>query len=57
MDGKWNSLRAKGNTRPLSILQICSDARQKYANMKQEKMVGMISPLSKQICFITLSIT
>ena len=29
-DGEWNSLRTKGNTRQLLLLQICANVRMKY---------------------------
>ena len=47
-DGEWNSLHAKGYTRPLSVFQIRSDARRKYAHMSLQKMIAMISPQCKQ---------
>ena len=40
-DGEWNSLRTKGNTKPLSVLQICADVRTKYSHMSLKKMTGM----------------
>ena len=46
-DGEWNTLRSKGRTRPLSILQVRSDARAKYARMKEKKLMGMLSPVCK----------
>lgn len=54
-DGEWNSLRVKGNTRPLSVFQVRSDARAKYAQMKLQKLIGMISPFSKYwyLCYAT----
>ena len=36
-------------TRPLSILQIRSDACAKYALMKQTKLIGMLTPMCKLI--------
>ncbi|XP_065911420.1 uncharacterized protein [Dysidea avara] len=44
-DGEWNSLRMKGNTRPLSVLQIRSDVRRQYGHMKLQKMIEMITPV------------
>ena len=44
-DGEWNSLRTKGNTRPLSVLQIRADVRAKYSRMGFKTMSGMIMPL------------
>ena len=51
-DGEWNSLRTKGNTRPLSVFQILSNARRKYAQKKQQTMIEMLSPLRKYACLI-----
>ncbi|XP_065887166.1 uncharacterized protein [Dysidea avara] len=44
-DGEWNSLRSKGNTRPLSVFQVLSDARRKYSRTGLQTMIGMLSPL------------
>jgi len=49
-DGEWNSLRTKGNTRPLSVFQILSNARRKYAQKKQQTMIEMLTPLCKYAC-------
>ena len=49
-DGEWNSLRTKGNTRPLSVFQILSNARRKYAQKKQHTMIEMLTPLCKYAC-------
>ena len=49
-DGEWNSLCSKGNTRPLSVFQILSNARRKYAQKKQQTMIEMLSPLRKYAC-------
>ena len=46
-DGEWNSLRSKGNTRPLSVFQVLSDARRKYSRTGLQTMIGMLSPLCK----------
>ena len=55
-DGEFNSLRAKGlkrpvsilqikseARRPVSILQIKSEARQRYAHMGEETMRNMLT--------------
>ena len=42
-DGEFNSLRSKGSTRPLSIVQIRSESRKKYARMSEAKMRGMLT--------------
>ena len=52
-DGEWNSLRTKGNTRPLSVLQIRADVRTKYSHMSLKKMTGMLTPLCMYI-FLSL---
>lgn len=41
-NGEWNSNRTKGNTRPLSVLQIRSDVRSKYGRMSEKRMSGML---------------
>lgn len=42
-DGEFNSLRAKGLKRPVSILQIKSEARQRYAHMGEGTMRNMLT--------------
>ncbi|XP_065891566.1 uncharacterized protein [Dysidea avara] len=44
-DGEWNSLRSKGNTRPLTILQVRSEARAKYSHIKLARLAGMLTPV------------
>ncbi|XP_065892094.1 uncharacterized protein [Dysidea avara] len=46
-DGEWNSLRTKGNSRPLSVFQIRADARSKYSHMSVKRMVEMITPIDE----------
>ena len=43
-NGEWNSLRTKGNTRPLSVLEIRSNIRLKYGRMGEKKMKKMLTP-------------
>ena len=43
-NGGWNSLRTKGNTRPLSILQLRSEARAKYSRLGFKRMMNMLTP-------------
>lgn len=43
-NGEWNSLRTKGNTRPISVLQIRSNVRAKYSRMNLKKLIGMLTP-------------
>ena len=45
MDGEWNSLCIKGNSRPLSVFQIHADVRSKYNCISMKKMVEMITPI------------
>ena len=46
-NGEWNSLRTKGNTRPLSVLQVRQDVRAKYSRMSRRKMTAMLSTVCK----------
>ena len=43
-NGEFNSLRAKGYTRPLSIFAVRSQVRNKYARMSHKAMVSMLTP-------------
>lgn len=43
-DGEFNFLRAKGYTRPLSVLQIRSSVRNMYSRMSLRKMLSLITP-------------
>ena len=43
-NGEFNYLRSKGCTRPLSVLQICADVRNKYSRLKQETLLDMLTP-------------
>ena len=43
-NGEWNSLHSKGNTRPLSIFEIQSSVRQKYSQLKVNRLKGMSTP-------------
>ena len=42
-------LRAKGYTRPLSVLQVRSNVRNMYSRMSLRKMLGMITPKGKPL--------
>jgi len=53
-DGEWNSYRTRGNTRPLSIFQICVDVRAKYSCINLNKMIKMITPI---LCMLIVSMT
>lgn len=46
-NGEWNTLWCRGNTRPLSILQIRADVRSKYTKMPKSTMMAMLTPISK----------
>lgn len=47
-NGEFNYLRrAKGYTRPLSVLQIRAQVRQKYSRMSQRVMLAMLTPKRK----------
>ena len=48
-NGEFNSLRCRGITRPLSVLQIKANVRGKYGGMRQGKMKAMLSPKCKYI--------
>ena len=42
-----SELRSKGYTRPLSVLQIRADIRNKYNRIKQETLLNMLTPEGK----------
>lgn len=42
-NGEWNSLRTKGNTRPLSVHEIRAGVRKKYAKLGLKKLQGMLT--------------
>ena len=55
-NGEFNYLRSRGYTHPLSILQIRTNARNKYSRMPQSVMLNMISPRgNSSICNIVYS--
>jgi hypothetical protein len=43
-NGEFNYLRTKGYTRPLSVLQIRTDARNAYSRAKEDVMLSMLTP-------------
>ena len=43
-NGEWNSLRLKGRTRPLSVIEIRRCVRVKYARMGKKRMLEMLTP-------------
>ena len=48
--GKFNSLRAKGYTRPISIFAVRSQIRSKYARMSHKAMASMLTPSKYYQC-------
>ena len=42
-DGEYNSMRNKGYTRPLSVLQIRSTIRAKYSRLSKKVMLEMLT--------------
>ena len=45
-NGEYNSMRAKGYTRPLSIFQIRAAARKKFSSIGRKSMLAMLTPRS-----------
>ena len=43
-NGEWNSLRAKGDTRPLSVFEIQTEVRRKYSRLSASTLVKLITP-------------
>ena len=48
-NGEWNSLRSKGNSRPLSIFEVRSLARRKYSHLSTKRMIGMLTPKCESV--------
>ena len=48
-NGEYNSMRAKGYTRPLPVLQIKAEARAKYCSVGLKTMLEMLTPVSKYL--------
>lgn len=46
-NGEFNHMRAKGYTRPLSVLQVRAVIRAKYARKSQRTMLAMLTPQRK----------
>ena len=46
-NGEYNSMRANGYSRPLSVLQIKVNARKKYSRMGKKAMIDMLTPKSE----------
>jgi hypothetical protein len=51
-NGEWNSLHQRGNTRPLSVLQLRSIARSKYSRMGYQTMMNMLTPRGMTYSYI-----
>ena len=43
-NGEFNYLRTRGYTRPLSVLQVRSDVRKKYARARQDVLLNILTP-------------
>ena len=48
-DGEFNSLRWKGNTRPLTVLQVKTEARAKYQNKGLKTLLEMLHESSRSV--------
>ena len=54
-NGEYKSMRVKGNTRPLSVLQIKANARKKYSSAAHSTMVDMLTPKGvSELCVLTI---
>ena len=45
-DGEFNYLRTKGYTRPISVLQIRTDVRNKFSRISAQNLLAMLTPKS-----------
>jgi hypothetical protein len=52
-NGEYNSMRSKGENRPVSIFQIRSVARKKFSNLGIKTMKEMLTPKGIR-CFNTI---
>ena len=43
-NGEFNYMRSRGYTRPLSVLQIRTDVRNKYNRMQANTLLNMLTP-------------
>ncbi len=50
-NGEFNTMRIKGYTRPLSVLQIKAEAKQKYMKMALRTMVKMLTPIGMLVIY------
>ena len=46
-NGEFNGLRMRGNSRPLHVLQVRSDARSKIARTSVKSLLAMLTPKGK----------
>lgn len=53
-NGEYNSMRSRGYTRPLSVLQIKANVRTKYSRLSKQTMLNMLTPQSKYIYLLKL---
>lgn len=52
-NGEFNYMRTKAYTRPLSVLQIRTDVRNKYSKIKQDRLKDMLTPKGKYYLLYT----
>ena len=52
-NGEFNYMRSKGYTRPLSVLQVRTDVRNKYAKVRQDALLSMLTPEGRGACVYT----
>ena len=43
-NGEYNSLRMRGNTRPLHVLQVRAEARKTVTAMNTKTLLAMLTP-------------
>ena len=51
-DGEFNSLRWKGNTRPLTVLQVKTDARKVYQSKGFKTLMNVLTPIGNGISIV-----
>ncbi len=51
-NGEWNSLRSKGNIRPLPVFEVRSKARKKYSHTSVNAMIDMLTPVREFKVFL-----
>ena len=50
-NGEFNSFRAHGYKRPVSVLKIRADVRVKYSRKGEAALLAMVTPKCKQLQF------